>query len=185
MTLEHLSFVEAVERLAAKAGMQVQYAEAGPALTGPPQGQRQRLVAANAAAAEFYIGQLGTAGAGWPASSWPSAASTRRRPRRTAAGSRPTRPAHAAFMDGLRVDAERARDTLNELFAAAELAGDERSFYRARLIWIELMIEQDPTQTMDAGLAKAEEAARELERLGDDENGGPSSATGHIPLRWP
>ncbi|HEX7311928.1 MAG TPA: adenylate/guanylate cyclase domain-containing protein [Gaiellaceae bacterium] len=68
-----------------------------------------------------------------------------------------------------RVDAERARDTLNELFAAAELAGDERSLYRARLIWIELMIEQDPTQTMDAGLAEAEEAARELERLGDDE----------------
>ena len=65
-------------------------------------------------------------------------------------------PAHAAFMDGLRVDAERAEDTLNELFAAAEVAGDERSFYRARLIWIELMIEQDPTQTMDAGLAKAE-----------------------------
>jgi DNA primase len=63
MTLEHLSFVEAVERLAAKAGVQVQYAEAGPAMTRAPQGQRQRLVAANAAAAEFYAGQLGGAGA--------------------------------------------------------------------------------------------------------------------------
>jgi DNA primase len=65
MTLEHLSFVEAVERLAAKAGIQLHYAEAGPApaRTGASQGQRQRLVAANAAAAEFYLGQLGSAGA--------------------------------------------------------------------------------------------------------------------------
>jgi DNA primase len=63
MNLEHLSFVEAVERLAAKAGVQVQYAEAGPAPVRPGHGQRQRLVAANAAATEFYIGQLGTASA--------------------------------------------------------------------------------------------------------------------------
>jgi DNA primase len=90
MTLEHLSFVEAVERLAAKAGVQVQYAEAGPAMTRAPQGQRQRLVAANAAAAEFYTGQLGGAGA-QPGSSWPSAASTRTPPRPTAAASPPTR----------------------------------------------------------------------------------------------
>jgi DNA primase len=63
MSLEHLSFVESVERLAAKAGVQLHYTEAGPAASRPQQGQRQRLVAANAAAAEFYAGQLGTAGA--------------------------------------------------------------------------------------------------------------------------
>jgi DNA primase len=63
MTLEHLSFVESVERLANKAGVQLHYVEAGPAPARPNQGQRQRLVAANAAAAEFYAGQLGTAGA--------------------------------------------------------------------------------------------------------------------------
>ena len=63
MTLEHLSFVESVERLAAKAGVQLHYTESGPAVSRPPQGQRQRLVAANAAAAEFYAGQLGSAGA--------------------------------------------------------------------------------------------------------------------------
>ncbi len=63
MTLEHLSFVESVERLAAKAGVQLHYTEGGPAPGRPQQGQRQRLVAANAAAAEFYAGQLGTAGA--------------------------------------------------------------------------------------------------------------------------
>jgi DNA primase len=58
-TLERLTFVEAVERLAAKAGVQLHYVEAGPAPTRP-QGQRQRLVAANAAAAEFYAEQIGT-----------------------------------------------------------------------------------------------------------------------------
>jgi len=60
--LERLTFVEAVERLATKAGVQLRYAEAGPAPTRP-QGQRQRLVAANTAAAEFYGHQLGSAGA--------------------------------------------------------------------------------------------------------------------------
>ena len=63
MTLEHLSFVESVERLAAKAGVQLHYVEAGPSPNRPHQGQRQRLVAANAAAAEFYAGQLGSAAA--------------------------------------------------------------------------------------------------------------------------
>ena len=66
-------------------------------------------------------------------------------------------------------DAERGTETLNELFAAAELAGDERILYRARLVRLELMVEQDPTATMDAALAEALEAERELERLGDDE----------------
>ena len=58
-TLERLTFVEAVERLAAKAGVQLHYVEAGPAPTRP-QGQRQRLVAANTAAAQFYAEQIGT-----------------------------------------------------------------------------------------------------------------------------
>jgi DNA primase len=63
MTLDHLSFVEAVERLAAKANVPLRYAEAGPAPVRPQAGQRQRLTAAHAAAAEFYAEQLGTAGA--------------------------------------------------------------------------------------------------------------------------
>ena len=61
MTQEHLSFVEAVERLAARANIQLRYVESGPAPTRPQAGQRQRLTAANAAAAEFFAGQLGTA----------------------------------------------------------------------------------------------------------------------------
>ncbi|MFI7552846.1 DNA primase [Micromonospora sediminimaris] len=66
MDAEHLSFVEAVERLAARAGLQLRYVEddrSAPRPNRPQQGQKQRLVAAHAAAVEFYTAQLGTAGA--------------------------------------------------------------------------------------------------------------------------
>ncbi len=63
MNQEHLSFVEAVERLATKAGVQLRYVEGGAAPMRAPQGQRQRLTAAHAAAAAFYAEQLGSAGA--------------------------------------------------------------------------------------------------------------------------
>jgi DNA primase len=63
MDAEHLTFVEAVERLADRANIQLRYVEAGPAPVRPRQGQKQRLVAAHAAAAEFYADQLGTAAA--------------------------------------------------------------------------------------------------------------------------
>ncbi|RGC66080.1 DNA primase [Micromonospora sp. MW-13] len=65
MDAEHLSFVESVERLAARAGLQLRYVENDQAAprARPQQGQRQRLVAAHAAAVDFYRAQLGTAGA--------------------------------------------------------------------------------------------------------------------------
>ncbi|WP_200215503.1 DNA primase [Micromonospora coerulea] len=65
MDAEHLSFVESVERLAARAGLQLRYVEDDRSAprSRPQQGQRQRLVAAHAAAVEFYRGQLTTAGA--------------------------------------------------------------------------------------------------------------------------
>ncbi|WBB54498.1 DNA primase [Verrucosispora sp. WMMD573] len=66
MDAEHLSFVEAVERLAARAGLQLRYLEddrSAPRPNRPQQGQKQRLVAAHAAAVEFYTAQLATAGA--------------------------------------------------------------------------------------------------------------------------
>ncbi|GIJ41431.1 DNA primase [Micromonospora andamanensis] len=66
MDAEHLSFVESVERLAARAGLQLRYLEddrSAPRPNRPQQGQRQRLVAAHAAAVEFYTAQLTTAGA--------------------------------------------------------------------------------------------------------------------------
>lgn len=57
MTLEHLSFVETVERLAARVGFQLTYEEG----TGPDRaetGRRQRLLDANAAAEVFFRDQL-------------------------------------------------------------------------------------------------------------------------------
>jgi DNA primase len=57
--IEHLSFTEAVERLAARSGIQLRYAEgSGPAR---PSGQRARLVEAHVLAAAFYVEQLRSA----------------------------------------------------------------------------------------------------------------------------
>ena len=64
MEIDHLTFSESVERLAARAGIQLRYTESGrPAAGRPDQGRKQRLIAAHAAAAEFYTGQLATPGA--------------------------------------------------------------------------------------------------------------------------
>jgi DNA primase len=62
--IDHLSFAEAVELLAGRAGVQLQYEDDGGRATAGPDrahaGQRARLVAANTAAAEFYASQLMT-----------------------------------------------------------------------------------------------------------------------------
>jgi DNA primase len=60
MDTDHLTFVESVERLAARAGIQLRYLEAGPGPVRQQPGQKQRLVAAHTAAAAFYADQLGT-----------------------------------------------------------------------------------------------------------------------------
>jgi DNA primase len=62
METEHLSFVESIERLAGRAGVQLRYVEAGPAPVRQ-QGTRQRLLEAHRAAAAFYAEQLATPGA--------------------------------------------------------------------------------------------------------------------------
>ncbi len=54
-----LSFAEAVQRLADRAGVQLRY-EQGGAAPARPQGQRSRLAEANRLAAEFYAAQLAT-----------------------------------------------------------------------------------------------------------------------------
>ena len=59
---EHLSFVETVERLASRYGVQLQY-EQGSAAAGRQTSQRTRLVAAHREAASFYGEQLSSAGA--------------------------------------------------------------------------------------------------------------------------
>nr|WP_240942528.1 DNA primase [Planosporangium thailandense] len=62
MEIDHLTFAEAIERLAGRAGVQLRYEEAGPAPVRQT-GQKQRLIAAHAEAARFYAEQLGTRGA--------------------------------------------------------------------------------------------------------------------------
>src|SRR5215475_9273771 len=61
MDAEHLTFVEAIERLAVRAGVELRYVEGGPAPVRQNQGHKQRLLAANKAAAEFFAAQLSTA----------------------------------------------------------------------------------------------------------------------------
>ncbi|BAW08835.1 DNA primase [Nocardia seriolae] len=56
--LEHIGFVEAVEQLADKVGYKITY-EGGGTSVQRDRGTRARLVAANAAAHEFYMAQLG------------------------------------------------------------------------------------------------------------------------------
>ncbi|WP_090758918.1 DNA primase [Nonomuraea maritima] len=55
--IEHLSFGEAVERLAQRAGIQLQY-EQGGYVPRRDHGERARLIEAHRAAAEFYVGKL-------------------------------------------------------------------------------------------------------------------------------
>jgi DNA primase len=55
--IDHLSFTEAVEKLAGKYGVTLRYAE-GTAVPGRQAGQRSRLVEAHKAAAAFYVERL-------------------------------------------------------------------------------------------------------------------------------
>jgi DNA primase len=60
--IDGLSFVEAVERLAGRAGIELRY-EQGGYVPGQEQSQRRRLIDAHRAAAEFYTERLGDADA--------------------------------------------------------------------------------------------------------------------------
>ncbi|MFF5634741.1 DNA primase [Streptomyces sp. NPDC012825] len=60
MKIDHLSFSETVERLAAKAGITLRYEEGG-YNPGHQRGERIRLIEAHQAAARFYAEQLGSA----------------------------------------------------------------------------------------------------------------------------
>src|SRR4051812_25650656 len=64
MDADHLSFLESVERLAGRAGVQLRYRETGNSpVPRQPAGQKKRLVEAHAAAVEFYTGLLTSPGA--------------------------------------------------------------------------------------------------------------------------
>ena len=55
--IDHLSFAEAVEKLAARTGVELRYVDGGAAINRQ-QGQRTRLVEAHKLAAEFYVERL-------------------------------------------------------------------------------------------------------------------------------
>ncbi|SEO05601.1 DNA primase [Cryobacterium luteum] len=59
--MDHVSFSEAVERLAGRVGVDLHYEDGSGA--APDHGNRARLLAANQAASDFFIDQLGSAGA--------------------------------------------------------------------------------------------------------------------------
>ncbi|WP_129839919.1 DNA primase [Streptomyces sp. RFCAC02] len=59
MKIEHLSFAEAVERLAAQAGITLRYEQGGYS-PGRQQGERTRLVEVHKVAAQYYTEQLGS-----------------------------------------------------------------------------------------------------------------------------
>ncbi len=56
--IEGLSFVEAVEKLAGRFGVELRYTEGGARSSGGDRGQRQRLIEANRMAQQFYAAQL-------------------------------------------------------------------------------------------------------------------------------
>ncbi len=56
--MDHVSFSEAVERMAARIGFELHYEDGG---TATDHGNRARILAANQAAADFYVGQLTSA----------------------------------------------------------------------------------------------------------------------------
>ncbi|MFD7920455.1 DNA primase [Streptomyces sp. NPDC059740] len=57
MKIDHLSFAETIERLAAQAGITLRYEEGG-YTPGRQQGERTRLVEAHKVAAQYYVDQL-------------------------------------------------------------------------------------------------------------------------------
>ncbi|MGK2879904.1 MAG: DNA primase, partial [Mycobacterium sp.] len=61
--IEHITFVESVEMLADRLGYTVTYSGSSTTNVQRDRGSRSRLIAANAAAHEFYVAQLGTADA--------------------------------------------------------------------------------------------------------------------------
>ena len=55
--MEHVSFSEAVERMAGRLGFELHYEDGGQA---PDHGNRARILAANQSAADYFVSQLGT-----------------------------------------------------------------------------------------------------------------------------
>lgn len=128
--MDHLSFTESVERLAQRLGFELHYEEGGSAVQEG--GNRSRLYAANAAAAEFFVSQL---------------ASTEAAPGRAFLGERGfDKTAAETFgigyapkgWNGLRDHLKSKGYTEEEMLSAGLLSqGDKGAYdrFRGRLVW--------------------------------------------------
>ena len=131
MRMDHLGFVEAVERLADRIGFRLTYTGGG-ASVQRDRGTRSRLLEANKNAAEFYAAALHTPEAAPAPGSSPPAGSTPRRRNTSAAASRP------AGWDALTKHLLAAGFSLDELMKAGLSKEGRRGpidrFHR-RLLW--------------------------------------------------
>ena len=127
--MDHTSFTEAVERMAARVGYELHYEDGGQA--NSDHGNRARILAANQSAAEFYVSQLGTPDA---------------EPARTFLGSRGFDPAAAqrfgigfAPKTGLTKHLTSLGYSEAELLAAGLIGQADRGStydrFRSRLVW--------------------------------------------------
>ncbi|RRD45022.1 DNA primase [Buchananella hordeovulneris] len=131
--IDHVSFAEAVEFLAGKAGVQLHYEEGGgPARPGEEPGRRQRLLDAHRLAEEFYIAQLAT----------PEAAPGRQFLAARGFGREAARHFGVGFApagwDGLLRHLRQANFTDAEILAAGLVSQGPRGIYdrfRGRLMW--------------------------------------------------
>lgn len=144
--MDHVTFSEAVERMAARVGIELHYEDGGTAAND--RGNRARLLAANQAAADFFVAQLATPGA---------------EPGRAFLGSRGFDPAAAAHFgvgfapksyDALSIHLTGLGYTEEELLAAGLVGQGDRGTYdrfRGRLVW---PIRDTTGQTLGFGARK-------------------------------
>ncbi|HEU4849510.1 MAG TPA: DNA primase [Terrimesophilobacter sp.] len=144
--MDHVTFSEAVERMAARVGIELHYEDGGKAASD--HGNRARLLAANQAAAEFFSSQLSTPGA---------------EPGRSFLGARGFDPAAAAHFgvgfapksyDALSKHLMGLGYTEEELLGAGLVGQGDRGTYdrfRGRLVW---PIRDTTGQTLGFGARK-------------------------------
>jgi DNA primase len=154
--MDHVTFQEAVERLAARVGLELHYEDGGAAAE---HGNRARLLAANAAAEEFFRAQLATPEAGIARDFLGGRGFDKAAADRFGVGFAPK--SYNALGDHLKAKGF----TLDELKEAGLLSTNDRGNaydrFRGRVIW---PIRDVTGQTVGFG-------ARKL--LGDDEDKGP------------
>lgn len=144
--MDHVTFSEAVERMAARVGIELHYEDGGSAASD--HGNRARLLAANRATEEFFIAQLPSPGA---------------EPGRAFLGARGFDPAAAAHFgvgfapksfDALSSHLKTLGYTEEELLASGLVGQGDRGIYdrfRGRLVW---PIRDTTGQTLGFGARK-------------------------------